>query len=61
MYIFYVIKTRVSKKDNNLLSDDNFIMNNNLELKDKIIYTESATLVSALLNFSYLEFFLRVK
>ena len=59
IYIFYVIKTRVSNKDNDSSSDDKFIMNNNLEFKEKIIYTESATLFSALFNFKLFRIFFK--
>ena len=59
VYIFYVIKTRVSKKDNDSLSDEKFITNNNLELKEKIMYTEYTTSVSALLNFKLFRIFFK--
>ena len=59
IYIFYVIKTRVSNKDNDSISNDKFIMNNNLELKEKIIYTESTTLFSALFNFKLFRIFFK--
>ena len=60
MYIYYVIKTRVSKKeDDESLFFKNFIENHNLELKDKIIIAESDTLVSALLKFKLFRIFFK--
>ena len=57
IYIFYVIKTRVSKKDDGSLFFKKFFKNHNLQLKDKIIHAESGTLSSALLNFKLFRIF----
>lgn len=57
IYISYVIKTRVSQKVDGSLFLKKFIKNHELVLKDKIIYAESGTLVSALLNFKLFRIF----
>ena len=59
VYIFYVIKTRVSKKDDGSLFFKKFIKNHNLELKNKIIRAESDTLVSALFKFKLFRIFFK--
>jgi cation:H+ antiporter len=59
VYIFFVIKTRVSKKDDGSLFFKNFINNHNLELKNKIIHAESGTLASALFNFKLFRIFFK--
>ena len=57
IYIYYVISTRVSKKDNGSLFFKKFIKNHKLELKDKIIHAESGTFFSALFNFKLFRIF----
>ncbi len=59
IYILYVIKTRISKKEDESLFFNNFIKNHKLELRDKIVYAESGTLVSAFFNFKLFRIFFK--
>ena len=59
VYIVYVVKTRVSKKDDKSLFFKKFIKNHDLEIKDKIVYAESGTLVSSFFNFKLFRMFFK--
>jgi len=61
VYIFYILKTRVSEKDDGAFFFKKFIKDHNLELNDKIIHAESGSFFSSLLNFKLFRIFFKGK
>jgi cation:H+ antiporter len=59
VYIFYVLKTRVGKKDDGALFFKKFIKDHNLELSDKIIHAEAGSFFYSLLNFKLFRIFFK--
>jgi cation:H+ antiporter len=61
VYIFYVLKTRVGKKDDGASFFKKFIKDHNLELSDKIIHAEAGRFSSSLFNFKLFRIFFKGK
>ena len=61
IYIFYVLKTRVGKRDDGAIFYKKFIKNHNLKLSDKIIHVEAGSFLSSLFNFKLFRIFFQGK
>lgn len=61
VYILYILKTRVVKKDSEPFVLEKFIKDNQLEIRNKIIYAEADSFFSSLLNFKLYRIFFNGK